>query len=497
MSRPDFPSLLYRDPPTGKPIALSVFEDLQLTQLIRSDILEAVLVPCGRENIPLRQELFRAAEKKEFLSHLDALDDALMKTEDLYRAFSEARSEEETAVIGSFLLSSAIGFMRLAAKDVTSSDDKAKENEEGFLYCRFRDFFRAELEKEEWKKAEEELSSLLPLLNEIDTYSFRIHGKVISFRVSGGESYLDRLRACAADLALDPPDEPLFLHRQLSPVILDAFGKAHPEEFGKFRAFYEKNRTLFPVELLSYRLPIGFLLAFTRLFEKVRAHGIPLTYPTLTDERAIRVTEAYDISLFAKNEYDIVPNDIVFTGNEPFFYLTGANGGGKTTYLRTVGIALTLLLLGCPLPCASAVVCVPSGIFTHFPRDERFEGTGRFVEENRRVQKILTEMDEDSVVLLNETYSTTNEENAVEMTEKLADLLWDRKIFGLYITHQHSLKESAIPYLNVLIDETDSNRRTFKIARQRSTGGSFAVDVLKRYALTKEALEERFGSGVL
>ena len=77
MSRPDFPSLLYRDPPTGKPLALSVFEDLQLTQLIRSDILEAVLVPCGRENIPLRQELFRAAEKKEFLSPLDALDDAL------------------------------------------------------------------------------------------------------------------------------------------------------------------------------------------------------------------------------------------------------------------------------------------------------------------------------------------------------------------------------------------------------------------------------------
>ena len=497
MSRPDFPSLLYRDPPTGKPLALSVFEDLQLTQLIRSDILEAVLIPCGRENIPLRQELFRAAEKAEFLSHLDALDASLMKTEDLCRAFSEAQSEEETAVIGTFLLSAALSFMHLAAKEVTYSGGKAKEDEEGFLYCRFRDFFRAELEKEEWKEAETGLASLLPLLNEIDTYSFRVHGKEISFRVSGEESYLDRLRACAADLSLDPPDEPLFLPRQLSPVILTAFGKAHPEEFGKFRAFYEKNRTLFPEELLSYRLPIEFILAFTRLFEKIRSHGIPLTYPTLTSERVIRVTEAYDVSLFAKNEYDIVPNDILFTDAEPFCYLTGANGGGKTTYLRTVGISLSLLLLGCPMPCASAVVCVPSGIFTHFPRDERFEGTGRFVEENRRVEKILAEMDADSVVLLNETYSTTNEENAVEMTEKLANLLWDKKIFGLYITHQHSLKESDIPYLNVLIDETDSNRRTFKIARQRSTGGSFAVDVLKRYALTPEALEARFGRGVL
>ena len=490
MSASVFPSLLYRDPPAAKPLGFSVFEDLQLTQLIRSDILEAVLIPCCGDDIPLRQELFRAAEKEAFLTRLDALDAALLRTEELSRAFSEARTAEEKAVIHAFLISSALAFMHLAALG-------PEENGDCFLYARFRDFFRAETEKAEWKEAEAALSALLPSLREIDTYSFRVHGKEISFRAGGGETYLDRLRACADDLELDPPDEPLFLPRQLSPVILTAFGKAHPEETGRFLAFYEKTRTLFPEELLSYRLPLEFYLAFTRLFEKVRAHGIPLTYPTLTEERTVRITEAYDISLFAKNEYDIVPNDILFTDAEPFCYLTGANGGGKTTYLRTVGIALTLLLLGCPMPCASAVTTVPSGIFTHFPRDERFEATGRFVEENRRVQKILSEMDSASVVLLNETYSTTNEENAVEMTEKLADTLWKKKIFGLYITHQHSLKESEIPYLNVLIDETDSNRRTFKIARQRSTGGSFAIDVLKRYALTKEALEARFGEGML
>lgn len=102
-------------------------------------------------------------------------------------------------------------------------------------------------------------------------------------------------------------------------------------------------------------------------------------------------------------------------------------------------------------------------------------------------------MDENSLVLLNETYSATNEENAVAMTEKLANELYGKSIFGLYITHQHSLAESEIPYLNVLIDKNDSNRRTYKIARQKSTGGSFAKDILERYGLTSEALEKRFG----
>ena len=115
------------------------------------------------------------------------------------------------------------------------------------------------------------------------------------------------------------------------------------------------------------------------------------------------------------------------------------------------------------------------------------------MEENGRVQKILSAMDDRSLVLLNETYSTTNEENAVLMTEKLASELHQKSIFGLYITHQHSLNELGIPYLNVLIDRDDANRRTYKIARQKSTDGSFAKDILERLALTKEALERRFG----
>ena len=147
----------------------------------------------------------------------------------------------------------------------------------------------------------------------------------------------------------------------------------------------------------------------------------------------------------------------------------------------------------CPLPCVSASIGDISSVFTHFPRDERFDGSGRFVEENNRVQTILREMDGNSVVLLNETYSTTNEENAVFMTEKLANELYGKRIFGLYITHQHGLSESEIPYLNVLIDVNDENRRTFKIAKQKSVGGSYARDILIRCGLTVEALEERFG----
>ena len=45
----------------------------------------------------------------------------------------------------------------------------------------------------------------------------------------------------------------------------------------------------------------------------------------------------------------------------------------------------------------------------------------------------------------------------------------------------------------MLIDVNDENRRTFKIAKQKSVGGSYAKDILIRCGLTVEALEARFG----
>jgi DNA mismatch repair ATPase MutS len=304
---------------------------------------------------------------------------------------------------------------------------------------------------------------------------------------------MDRINGCASTLGVSEPKVKNPESRRLSPDIVNSMGRLNIPLMKELKEFKSEFFSYYDPSITYYRKETEFYLTMLDFLDRIKEVGIPLTYPTVADGRVVSVTEAYDVSLLAKNETDIIPNDISFTDEEPFYILTGANGGGKTTYLRTVGIALVLFLLGCPLPCVSASIGDISAVFTHFPRDERFDGSGRFVEENNRVQAILREMDENSVVLLNETYSTTNEENAVFMTEKLANELYGKRIFGLYITHQHGLSESEIPYLNVLIDVNDENRRTFKIAKQKSVGGSYARDILIRCGLTVEALEERFG----
>ena len=132
-------------------------------------------------------------------------------------------------------------------------------------------------------------------------------------------------------------------------------------------------------------------------------------------------------------------------------------------------------------------------MFTHFPQDERFEADGRYADEQRRVGEILSAHGGNSLILLNETYATTNEELAVTSTLELTDKLKRSGSFTLYITHQHGLESAGVPFLSVIVDRDDQNRRTYRIARRQEAEGSYASDILRRYALDEEALKRRFG----
>ena len=478
-----YPSLLYKSEPKLKPMNVSVFEDLQLLNFIPRSVAKAVKIPCDAENIVARQELFRSLSSKNARESFASLYTTAKELVTLNDSYKTARSDAEKNAV----------YLSLIYTERTFAKKAASSNFGDPLSRCFASAFASELAGETYKKMSSELDILYPELEKILSFSFLIHDQEIKAGTDCDTTYIKRIEKCAQTLGINKPRLMTTEPRKLSPDIIVSLSVLHTDYFKKLADFYEKYKGLYLPSVIYYCKELQFYLTMLDFFDRIEEAGIPLSYPCISEGREILVTEAYDVSLLAKNEKNIVPNDIQFTTDEPFFYLTGANGGGKTTYLRTIGIAAVLFMNGCPIPCKKATFGKISSVFTHFPKDERFDGSGRFVEENNRVQNILENIDENSLVLLNETYSTTNEENAVIMTEKLANELYGKNIFGLYITHQHSLAESEIPYLNVLIDTKNSNRRTFKIARQKSIGGSFARDILKRYGLTPEALEERFG----
>lgn len=479
-----YPSLLYMNPPIPFKTDYHVYDDVKLTSLISDEVISSIQMPCCADDIIYRQNMFKMLENETIYNHFKLLSVNAERLYQLNNSFVNARSDNEKYIIFASLMHAFVTFMKNSILDIGDSCE---------IYSRFKNYFITEIGKNHYKKIITELDTLDEAIEKIRVNVMKIHGETIRMKQGTAKTYIDRISDCAANLGLNDLNIRISVKKQLSVSIIDTAALLYPQETAKLKDFYESNRNYYINDILRYKTELAFYLEFIKVFTNITSNGIPMIYPTVCESKKIHVSDAYDITLLTKNEKNIIPNDIDFNDDEPFFYLTGANGGGKTTYLRTFGVIMLMFLNGCPIACKNASIYPLYKIFTHFPRDERFENTGRFDEEQKRVNEITANIDPDSLVLLNETYSTATEEDAVVLTGKLADTVYQSGAYGIYITHQHGISESDIPYLNVVIDRNDENRRTYKVAKRRNEHGSFAIDVLKKYSLTKEMLQQRFG----
>jgi hypothetical protein len=478
----NYPSLLYTKKPAGRRFDAAVFEDLKLNLLLSDEAIDAMMTPCHPDDIPVRQELFKLLQSESVREEFKRLANIAETIRRLSEAYKAVRCDNERNFVFVNLIGAVTSFYQHASA-ISGG---------GVLATRFRDFFRSESSAADYRRLSEEAGKLLPMNEKVRVNSFKMIGDDLYIRPEDDRPIVARLLKCAVDLGLTDSRETRDISIKLNPRLINAVASMHPKEFHAFKEFYSEFNGFFHEEIIAYRSELNFYLEVSGIFDRVRSHGIPICWPVASKKKQISAKGLRDLSLLAKNETNIVPNDILFNEEEPFFYLTGANGGGKTTYLRSVGIAVVLFLTGCPIPCETAEIYPLDCVYTHFPRDERFEGEGRFADEENRVKEILRSHAGNSLVLLNETYSTTSEELALKLTAELAETIYDSGSLGIYITHQHGIGETKIPFLSVIIDESAENRRTYKITRRRGASGSYAYDILKKYGLTAEVLKNRF-----
>ncbi len=477
-----YPRLVFAN---QKPCAISdaeVITDLKLDLVFPSEVTDFLLLKPEKDTLMHRRELFSALLKDENSEEkLASMTSALEKSEVLYKALTSSQSEKTAAII----------FVRLFVRIADFLEKSAQLRPYGYLAQRFA----CEMEKlftaSEFQSAKAAATKLCKTLDGVESIAIKTDSEnaVVQKRAENGIA--DALRACAKELDIEINEKPIAPFA-MQKGLADSLGKLFPEECAQATQFLKSYRFLITGELFEYISELKFLTETLRFTKRATAAGIPCCFPELSDSKQITLKNVYDITLLKKEGTTIVPNDVNFTENEPFFYLTGANGGGKTTYIRTVGGAMLLFLAGAPVFCEGGSASLLSAVFTHFPRDERFEGTGRYLDEKNRVDAMLQRLDGNALVLLNETFATTGEQKAIEQTGILADTLYSSGNFGLYITHQHGLSKTDIPFLGVTVDENDRNRRTYKIEKRRLPPKSFAKDILEKYGLDKETLAKRF-----
>ena len=464
-------SIIYSLPTGTARIPYETFEDLKLTGVLPANVLRLMQELPDKADTALRCETFVYLIDKG-TAELEDLSTQLYELSELYGAYDTAGDAAKKYIFAA-LLYRQYRFYKSSAELGISK---------GFFEGYKKHF--AKLYDEETSAEAKRIYDRL-----VTSVNIEIKDSSLTLKAEASKGYITDIRRCAAEMGIELSEHP-FTPKELGADISSSLETLFADNWKELTVHYEKYKGALDRGLLDYTDQLDFYIYNTGLAREYISHSIPVCYAHYGDD--ISIAEGYDITLTAKKCYDIIPNDISFSDAEPVYFLAGANGGGKTTYLRTVGVCVIMALWGCPVPARHARICRLDSVLTHFPRDERFELEGRLLDEQKRVENILSDMGGRSLILLNETYATTNEEKASAMTCALAQKLKDEGQFSVYVTHQKKAQETDIPLLTCVVDTTDG-RRTYKIRPLNNTVRSHAEDILKKYSLSRADLEERFG----
>lgn len=264
----------------------------------------------------------------------------------------------------------------------------------------------------------------------------------------------------------------------------------YPDTFEKLAELEKSLYNGIDIKLLSLISEMDFYFDISELIKKSDQQNIPHTYPVLAESPSFSANELYDVTLLSAKIEKIVPNDVKITPDDRCYFIYGANGGGKTTYLRSVASQLIMFLSGYPIFCRSAEIYAFTKVFGHFPHDEDSYQYGRLDREIHDVTKIIEKCDSESFAFLNETFSGGTQSKAAELALSTIKQLSDKGCCCLFVTHLSDVYNSVYPVLSPVVSDDASHTRTYCIGRSDKPGGSYAGDILKKYELDKKSLGE-------
>lgn len=261
--------------------------------------------------------------------------------------------------------------------------------------------------------------------------------------------------------------------------------------------------------LINLMPEIEFIVKGTEFMRQLREKGCHLTIPTIleADEVCFRAEGLYNPCVALKVEDEIVSNDIFFDSDNALIYvLTGPNRGGKSVITCAVGISQALMQLGMFVPADKAEISVADAIFTHFPTgaDDTID-KGRLGEECARLGEIFDCVTKYSMVLLDESLSSTG---SYEASYIAAEVLAGFSHVGcrtLFSTHLHELaseidsineraKTTGGAIIDTLVAGIEEGKRSFKIVRAKPDGKSYARDIAVKYGLSYESILNKINS---
>jgi len=234
------------------------------------------------------------------------------------------------------------------------------------------------------------------------------------------------------------------------------------------------------------RVELAFYIGCLNLYGQLARIQAPITFPVpaASGERRHHFTGLYDVCLALTLQKSVVGNAIN-ADDKDLVIITGANQGGKSTFLRSIGLAQLMMQCGMFVPAESFGANVCSGFFTHYRREEDASmQSGKLDEELGRMNEIASRITLDSIVLFNESFAATNEREGSEIARQIVSALVEKGIKVFFVTHfyefAHGFFEQGRPNIMFLRAERRADGvRTFKLTPGEPLPTSYGEDLYR------------------
>jgi DNA mismatch repair ATPase MutS len=234
------------------------------------------------------------------------------------------------------------------------------------------------------------------------------------------------------------------------------------------------------------RAEAGFYVSCLNLHDRLTAAAVPVSFPEPRAALPSRFSgqDLRDTSLALRADH-VVGNEVNADGR-PLVIITGANSGGKSTFLRSVGIAQLMMQCGMFVTARSLRASVCRHVFTHFIREEDREMiSGRLDEELGRMSVIADHISRHDLILFNESFAATNEREGSEIGRQVVRALLEADARVFFVSHQFDFADSfhrrqPDTTLFLRAPRQPDGRRTFRLTRAEPLPTSYGQDIYDR-----------------